>query len=88
MKPGDYIPNKFNPNICSRRGLKPPHADCVVNVSHAHNLETSSGKYFVIPTKGISQHTMVMARKSSLFQSSERFLVLEEVLRWLKEVLK
>ena len=29
-----------------------------------------------------------MARKSSLFQSSERFLVLEEVLRWLKEVLK
>ena len=31
---------------------------------------------------------MVMARKSSLFQSSERFLALEEVLRWLKEVLK
>ena len=31
---------------------------------------------------------MVMARKSSLFQSSEHFLVLEEVLRWLKEVLK
>ena len=29
-----------------------------------------------------------MARKSSLFQSSERFLALEEVLRWLKEVLK
>ena len=28
-----------------------------------------------------------MARKSSLFQSSERFLALEEV-RWLKEVLK
>ena len=31
---------------------------------------------------------MVMARKSSLFQSSEHFLALEEVLRWLKEVLK
>ena len=30
----------------------------------------------------------VMARKSSLFQSSERFLALKEVLRWLKEVLK
>ena len=29
-----------------------------------------------------------MARKSSLFQSSERFLALEEILRWLKEVLK
>ena len=29
-----------------------------------------------------------MARKNSLFQSSERFVVLEEVLRWLKEVLK
>ena len=29
-----------------------------------------------------------MARKSSLFQSSERFEALEEVLRWLKEVLK
>ena len=31
---------------------------------------------------------VVMAKKSSLFQSSERFLALEEVLRWLKEVLK
>ena len=30
----------------------------------------------------------VMARKSSLFQSSEHFLAQEEVLRWLKEVLK
>ena len=29
-----------------------------------------------------------MARKNSQFQSSERFLALEEVLRWLKEVLK
>ena len=29
----------------------------------------------------------VMARKSSLFQSSERPLVLEEVLKWLEEVL-
>ena len=29
-----------------------------------------------------------MARKSSLFQSSERFVALEEVLRWLEEVLK
>ena len=29
-----------------------------------------------------------MARKSYLFQSSERFIALEEVLRWLKEVLK
>ena len=30
----------------------------------------------------------VMARKSSLFQSSEPFVALEEVLRWLEEVLK
>ena len=29
-----------------------------------------------------------MARKSSLFQSSEPFVALEEVLRWLEEVLK
>ena len=29
-----------------------------------------------------------MARKSSLFQSSERFVALEEVLSWLEEVLK
>ena len=29
-----------------------------------------------------------MTRKSSLFQSSKRFVALEEVLRWLKEVLK
>ena len=29
-----------------------------------------------------------MARKSSLFQNSERFLALEEVLRWLEKVLK
>ena len=29
-----------------------------------------------------------MARKSSLFRSSERFVAQEEVLRWLKEVLK
>ena len=29
-----------------------------------------------------------MARKSSLFQSSKRFVALEEVLRWLKEVSK
>ena len=29
-----------------------------------------------------------MARKNSLFQSSERFVAQEEVLRWLKEVLK
>ena len=28
-----------------------------------------------------------MARKSSLFQSSERFVALEEVLKWLEEVL-
>ena len=31
---------------------------------------------------------MVMARKSSLFHSSERFVALEEVLKWLEEVLK
>ena len=31
---------------------------------------------------------MVVARKSSLFQSFERFVALEEVLRWLEEVLK
>ena len=29
-----------------------------------------------------------MARKSSLFQSSERLVALEEVLEWLEEVLK
>ena len=29
-----------------------------------------------------------MARKSSLFQSSKRFVALEEVLKWLEEVLK
>ena len=29
----------------------------------------------------------LMARISSLFQSSERFVALEEVLRWLKEIL-
>ena len=34
------------------------------------------------------QNNAAMARKSSLFQSSERFLALEEVLRWLQEVLK
>ena len=43
----------------------------------------------VCPGKfGVSIYCLVMARKSSLFQSSERFLVLEEALRWLKEVLK
>ena len=31
---------------------------------------------------------LVMARKSSLFQSSKRLVVLEEVLEWLEEVLK
>ena len=30
----------------------------------------------------------VMARKSSLFQSSERLVALEAVLKWLEEVLK
>ena len=30
----------------------------------------------------------VMARKSSLFHRSERFVALEEVLKWLEEVLK
>ena len=30
---------------------------------------------------------VVMARKSSLFQSSERFVALEKVLKWLEEVL-
>ena len=31
---------------------------------------------------------LVMSRKSSLFYSSERFVALEEVLKWLEEVLK
>ena len=33
-------------------------------------------------------HGVGMARKSSLFQSSERFVALEKVLKWLEEVLK
>ena len=43
---------------------------------------------WLLPTlRIISLRYAVMARKSSLFHSSERFVALEEVLKWLEEVL-
>ena len=45
------------------------------------SIRFSGGKNTQRPLK------KVMARKSSLFQSSERFVALEEVLKWLEEVL-